>query len=140
MPIDVEWDNEQQTIIRQTYEGKWTWKEFLEVAEQDTNSRIRSVEHTVHVISDFRGTDGLPLGGSALSYAKEALADFPENGGLVLIVSESYFLKSLVMIFRNVFRGRIGNRTHSVKTMEEAYALIEAQWKISPSPNHPPEH
>ena len=127
MPIDVEWDNEQQTIIRQIFEGKWTWREFLAATTIETNNRIRSVEHMVHVISDFRESDSLPFGGSALSYAKEALADFPENGGLVLIVSESYFLRSLVLIFRNVFRGKMGNRTHTVKTMEEAYALIEAQ-------------
>lgn len=127
MPIDVEWDNEAKSIIRQTFEGKWTWKEFLDASNIESRNYIQSVEHKVHVISDFRESDGLPISGSALSYAKQVMMDFPENGGLVVIVDESYLLNSLVNIFRKIFRGNMGKRTYAVKTIEEAYALIEAQ-------------
>lgn len=131
MAITVSWDNEAQTIIRQQYEGQWTWDVFYTDAAEVTWAMMKTVSHPVYIISDFTLSTGIPVGG-ALTHARNVLSKYPDNWNGIIIVSPSQFVQSLVAVFRRLFSSThlspeaIGNKTHAVKTLSEAYALIEA--------------
>ncbi len=124
MKHSVEWDNSEKTIVRMTYAGKWTWKDFY-----DTNmasvALAQTVEHRIHVIADFRHSQGIP-GGNPLIHARNAMAVMPDNWGILVIVTDNQIIGRLVSIFRMTFR-RLGQKTFLAANMDEAYRLIAQQ-------------
>ena len=63
MKLQVEWDNAEKTIIRITYTEKWTWSDFY-AANTEAVAMMKTVQHTVHFLADFRQSRSLPLGGA----------------------------------------------------------------------------
>jgi len=125
MKIPVEWDNPKKTIIRITYPEKWTWSDFYE-ANTAAVALMKTVEHPVHFLADFRQSRSLPIGG-AITHARSALAALPDNWGILVIVSTSVLIQRLVSIFRTAFTGRMSTKTYSVTSIEEAYRVIAEQ-------------
>lgn len=129
MPISVRWENDEKTIIRQTFEGNWTWQEFIHSCiDEDGNAGLmRSVAHTVHVISDFTASGPIPFGG-AISQSRSVMRHYPPNWGTLTVVTQNAFIRSLVNAFRRTYQRGFGARTFSAATIDEAYTLI-TQWE-----------
>jgi hypothetical protein len=123
MSITITWDNPDQTIIRETFTGRWTWEEFIDVCGRQAPAMMKTVPHTVHIISDFRESTPLPLGG-AISQARNVTKNMPPNWGLLVVVSNNSLVSALVNVFSHAYSRGIGAHAHAVKTMDEAYALI----------------
>ncbi|MEO8396381.1 MAG: hypothetical protein ABI700_25535 [Chloroflexota bacterium] len=122
MKLQVEWDNPEKTIILITYTEKWTWSDFYE-ANTVAVAMMKTVDHPVHFLADFRQSRSLPIGG-AITHARAALNDLPANWGLLVIVSTSILIQRLVSIFRTAFTGKMSTKTYSVTSLEEAYRVI----------------
>jgi hypothetical protein len=125
MKLLVEWDNPEKTIIRITYAEKWTWSDFYE-ANMVAVAMMKTVDHTVHFLADFRQSRSLPIGG-AITHARAALTALPDNWGILVIVSTSILIQRLVSIFRTAFTGKMSTKTYSVTSIEEAYRVIAQQ-------------
>ena len=104
------------------YEGQWDWDEFYDVARK-VAELMGTVDHTVDIIADFRNSPNLPIG-SSLTHARNVMKLFPDNWGIMVIVSDSHFINTLVNAFRRIFRGGTGKKTFAVETIEEAYEII----------------
>ncbi len=130
MSITVEWDNPEKTIVRVTFAGRWTWAEFYEFVTKQVQPLIRTVDHTVDVISDFRDSGPLPLG-PAITYANNVMKSYPPNAGIMVIVSNSLLIKTLVNVFSSAFKSGIGAKTFAVTSLEEAYHLIRQHTRSS---------
>ncbi|MBI1257227.1 MAG: hypothetical protein GC204_07125 [Chloroflexi bacterium] len=122
MNLQVEWDNPEKTIIRITYTERWTWSDFYE-ANAAAIAMMNSVPHTVHFLADFRQSRSLPLGG-AITHARSALSNMPDNWGLLVIVSTSTLIQRMVTIFQTAFGGKMGLKTCCVTSIDAAYRLI----------------
>ncbi len=122
MKLQVEWDNSEKTIIRITYAEKWAWSDFYE-ANRVAVDMMKTVDHPVHFLADFRQSRSLPIGG-AITHARSALAALPDNWGILVIVSNSILIQRLVSIFRAAFTGKMTTKTYSVTSIEEAYRVI----------------
>ena len=61
MGIEVKWDNEDKTIIRYIYDGRWTWEE-LDNARTVAAQFESTVDRRVNVIVDVLKSRLLPNG------------------------------------------------------------------------------
>jgi len=121
--IEIKWDNDEHTIIRETYIGNWTWDDFYDSVGVVPPMMI-SVSHTVHILIDLRESGPVPIG-SAIVHARSAMQRFPQNWGIMAVVGPSMFIRSLVDIIRSILPGRLAGKIFVARSFEEAYALME---------------
>lgn len=124
MAITVNWEDDEKRIIRQTFEGAWSWQEFIDSCTNGNAALMKTVTHTVHIISDFTPSGPLPLGGGAISQSRNVMKNYPENWGIIVIVSGSMFVRSLVMAFRRAYPRGYGAKTFAASSLDEAHAII----------------
>lgn len=120
MPVEVIWDDETQTILRQIYNGHIKFEDYI-AATDEFGRMARSVPHTVHSIMDrtrVLSTPGVLL--PAMRYANNTL---PLNVGLRVIIKASWFTRVLVDLGRRIAPHLINN-IHFVDTLDDARRLI----------------
>lgn len=89
MSILIDWDNEEQTILRHTYSGGWTLDDFYWMLDS-TYDIINGVEHSVDIIADFLSSAPPPRNIiSALPYYQQKR--HPRQG-LQVVVGTSFLL------------------------------------------------
>jgi hypothetical protein len=83
MPIQVVWDDEQQTTIRYEIEGHWTWDE-MNAAIAVSNAWLDVADRKIDFIHDMSRSDGIPAG--ALTQLKRYIGkEHPKTGRSVVI-------------------------------------------------------
>jgi hypothetical protein len=120
MGIQVEWDNDDKTVVRWDVSGVWTWTEFY-TAQDESNRLIRSVDHTVDIIGNLLGSAGLPA--NTLTAYRQGLKRSAANRGVIVFVVSSTFLKAMVATFRRINKP-LANKVLAASTVEEARALL----------------
>lgn len=131
MTIQVEWMDDTQTVVRQIFNGTWTWDDFYKTSTE-SKQLIASVEQIVHIFSDMRESESLPMSG-VLVHARNVLSNMPANWGLLVIITRNSFIRAMVSTFTSVFRTTTGKKIFAVATLDEANALIE---RYQPQNNH----
>lgn len=61
MPIEVQWDNDERTIMRVDYPEAWSWEEMYD-AQTLGKEMADEIGHPYDVIHDLRKTTHLPPG------------------------------------------------------------------------------
>lgn len=124
MPVDVDWLNEEQTIIRFQYSERWTWQEFdeaLAVSEQ----MHATVAHQVVGIADLTVANVLPSG-PLFAKSRETLSKAPANAHPTLIVAgANSIVQALGNTFNIMYGKRLGHQAVFVRTVEEAIAKAD---------------
>ncbi|NDJ77945.1 MAG: hypothetical protein GYB65_16975 [Chloroflexi bacterium] len=120
--ITTEWDNEQKTAIRVTYQPGWTWDDVEHNMTVELEL-LESVSHRVDVIEDFRGTRLPPGAVRQLPKIAESPPYTHPNSGLVIMVGDVTFLDKLVAIYKSVY-GR-AQKLHTQPDLDAARAFIE---------------
>lgn len=121
MPVSVEWDNEERTIILWTVAGKWTWKEF-DAAYEKMKEMAGSVSHPIDGIYDLSQSILIPA--DVATHVKFAFPYRPPNLRHIIAIG----LDSYIQLLWNTLTTMPSLkqwRVHFVDTMEEAYAFIE---------------
>ncbi len=128
MAIELRWDDEAKLIIRENYQGHWTWDDFFAMSTE-VATMMKSVDHRVDILANMK--DGImPMSGASMSFSKKALAALPPNWGIMVIVTNP-FIRALASIFKK-FDSQLGSKMFTVDTVENAYQLIaEERAKIS---------
>jgi len=124
MGITVQWDNESKTVIRQTFDGQWTWDEFYQKNNVKIPTMMKEVAHTVHVFSDFTSSD-VPSMGGALKHANNVLDAYPDNWGMLVVVGGNTMINLLVNMFRSLFKNSVGGKTFTAQMISDAYKLVD---------------
>ena len=126
MGITVQWDNDEKTVIRQTFNGRWTWDDLY--AALDYVAKLTdSVPHRVDAIVDVRHLSMLP-GGSLFSFNTRQHADKlakrnDVNRGSIIIVGANPLLRGLYDSFRGLYASTASD-VHFVASIEQARALL----------------
>lgn len=121
MPINVEWDNEERTIIRYHVGDPWQLPEYSR-ALFHTWAMIESVEHSVHVVVDFTHAISFPK--NLLSNASSTNNQIHPRQALVIGVKVSPYLQMIVRVAARAFP-RLGRNVFFVPTLQEAYIMIK---------------
>jgi hypothetical protein len=121
MPIHVQFDNEQRTIMRYQFVGRWTWVEYHE-AIKNAYELVKAIPYTVNMILDF--SQGSVLPHNALSIFGTSMKTPPRDFDFAVVVSESTFIQMLVTVFQRVYRGTGGKLIYA-HTLKEAREVAE---------------
>ncbi len=124
MPIQLIWEDEEKTILRHIYTGQVTAEEFHYAIEE--NYRLQElVDHPVDVISDMTTCKRIAnvLVSSATRHAENKV---PANQRLVVVAGADMYTRVILDTARRFARNTT-NAMHIVKTVEEAFALIQKQ-------------
>jgi hypothetical protein len=102
MAITVNWDDEAKTIIRTTFEGRWTLEEFWQ-AVQAQYALMDEINYKANFISDFSNSSMLPSG--ALSHARRLIntKQHPHTGPVSVVVGANRFVEGFFGLFNRVY-------------------------------------
>lgn len=127
MKISIAWGNDAHTVVRWTFSGSWTWKDYT-AAKQHSDRLLASVDHKVDMICDVRLSP--TLNQEFLSAYKSDINTAPSNLDLIVMVGASRLVRSSVEIVMRMSPGKPpGTNFVFADTMEQGYALI-AKYQI----------
>lgn len=126
MAIKVHWDNEAKTIIRQTFDGRWTWDDLYAALACVANMSA-SVSHRVDAIVDVSRADLIP-GGSIFNLNSKRHADklasrSDLNRGTIVVVGANGLMRTLYDTFRSLYSDKATD-VYFVQTLDDARALL----------------
>jgi len=125
MPINVVWDNNAKTIIRQIYTGRLILQDYI-VATNELEQMAKEVTHTVHSLMDR--TDVISAPGLVLPAMRYANSHVPPNLGIRVIIKGDMFTHVIVDIGRRV-APRLIHDIYFVDSLEEGRAVIAKHTK-----------
>ncbi len=122
MTFNLDWADDEKTIILVTYHPGWTWQEAILETTAPEIELLNTVEHPVYIVHHILGR--LPTPSIGWTYTAETEGSFhhPNYAGAVVITPH----KMNHMLF-NVFVRRlpgVSHKIHLVQTPEQAYSLI----------------
>lgn len=121
--IDVCWENESKTIIRQDYTKYWNWQEYTE-AMQTTYDMMDKKGTSVDIIMNL-GDDGMLPWEAFCSGHCAPFVDSHPNQGIQVAVTSSRF-KQFANLFSRLYPEHANKiQFHVVEDMLEAYAIIQ---------------
>lgn len=121
MGTSAEWaDAQAKNIIVMTFEGRWTLDEYHIVVDK-AKQMVQESDQVADIVVDLRRSASIPNG---VVQHQSKLAKNPINTGVTVLVG----VNMLVQVMDNIMRrlhAKVMERVYLVKTMDEAYALIE---------------
>jgi hypothetical protein len=122
MPIHLEWDNEDKTIIRFDFDGVWTWDDFV-TKHNEANAMISGVDHTVDLILDLQKSGSRPS--NLFTNIKRFESDKAPNQGRLVVVRDGQFIKVMLSTYTRLFGSKTNPDLTRVDTLEEARNLLK---------------
>jgi hypothetical protein len=121
MPVTIAWDNEERTILRQTYQGNWTNEEYI-AAARNIIAVIDGSPHKVYLIVDFsKSTTNPRLTLSAMGAGEKQQTT--DKTALIVLYRVPVYVRLLLGPARIIVPDTM-KRLVVVDTEEEAYAAI----------------
>jgi len=105
MGIQLNWDDEAQTILHCQFESKWTWDDLFVIADR-VKAITDKTPHTVAAIIDM--TEGMTIPGgnflnpTALNNARQLLTLGEGGTGPVVIVGATTLIKMVYESFKGL--------------------------------------
>ena len=124
MPLKVEWLDTQKTIMGCTGEGVWTWDEYHEALDTIAN-QFKMTEHRVDLVIMSAPNVVVPKG-SSMPHYQRAMRIMPPNLGLLVMVTDNTFARTIVSIFTKVYPNKNNGKLVMVGSEAAARLRIEA--------------
>lgn len=121
MPVTVNWDNDDKTIVRYQLSGAWTPEELFPALDQGA-ALMNSIDYPVDVILDFAGSTAFPLD-KLFAMGRYAEGKTSANQRRVVMVRSLPVLRGLLDTMRR-FLPRATRGVYFADTLDDAYALI----------------
>jgi hypothetical protein len=122
MPIITQWDNDEKTIVRHDFQGRWTWEEFFE-AERRANELVATVTHRVDIISNMR--EGAMPHQGALANARSVIHRLKANLGVIVVVVNP-LLAATTKVFKKVDKD-FDRVVRAANSVQDARQVIEQE-------------
>lgn len=131
MGVQIFWDNDEHTIIRQMYDGEIRSEDYYRAIDQ-VAKMIQSEPHPVHSIYHRAGIKAQPS--SLVSILRYGHRVMPPNLGINVIVGASPFTRVMVNI-GSAIAGNLVRNVFFADSTAEAHAIIarEAQRLTHPT-------
>ena len=123
MPVRIEWDNPEQTIIHVMFENIWDITDVNRMIGV-VIGLIKSVDHPVDTIYDFTTSRCSPT--NLLLALGRMEFSHNEKQRLLVIVKANNYIKTLCLISRKLASKTFGNQVF-VNSLNEAHDHIAAQ-------------
>lgn len=127
MPFEMQWENEDKTILICKASGPWKWEEY-HLALEAIAALIASVPHRVDLITIRSAGIVMPKGSSVPHFMRPTRIMPPNLGKNILVIEGTefgYASRALRLFFRAV-----GSQFVLMNSFEDAHALIAADRRI----------
>ena len=126
MSIQVEWDNEQHTVVLYTFIGNWTWDELY--ASLDRGEEMaKDNPARVSAILDVRQGPSIPGGSffskTLLDQAQTLFNRAQADRGQIAVVGASPIMRSMFSVASNLFADKAGGVSF-VDSIDEARRVV----------------
>ncbi|MBE2183873.1 MAG: hypothetical protein IAE89_10645 [Anaerolineae bacterium] len=120
MPINIVWEDDEKSILRMSYSGKWTLKEF-DQSIQEALALYRSVSHDIDLIIDTRSNQTNIL--NTISSMARMESEVLPNHRSVTVIGVNPMLRAAAGIGSRI-APRLNKNLSFAATIEEAHAHI----------------
>jgi hypothetical protein len=96
LPVIIDWENEEHTIIRFTLRQRWMWSD-VRAAKEQIDSMMSTVDHKVNLIVSNEHTNWMP--GNFNQNVLGIIRDIHPNMGLLIVVSTNALFEQLFRLF-----------------------------------------
>jgi hypothetical protein len=121
MSISTSWYDDEQRVIFQKFDGKWTWEEFTREFKV-LNTMAGSVSYNVVLFTDMSHTSIMPSG-NILAQGRAVVAQIPDNATQIIFVIQSRLIEVFAgLVFDMIPKWR--NRVQFGKTVEEGQKRV----------------
>lgn len=127
MPISVAWDNEEKTVVRFVYEGKWTWEAFYEKIDE-ANKLMDTVDKPCVSIIDMRQSNFLPRGAAVhiRNVIRKSMSH--NNSGISVFLEANVIVEAMIEVLKKSYPDILDNTEWLyAKTLEEARKIAQEQ-------------
>jgi hypothetical protein len=99
MPVKVEWDNEEKSIVRFIYTGIWTWDEFY-IHVKEANELMDTVNDKCVSIVDMSKAGRLPNGASVhiRNIIRQSMSH--NNSGITVFINAETIVRMIIDALR----------------------------------------
>ncbi len=119
MPVSVQWDNPEKTIIYARYE-RWSWDDFYQALDECTRLSA-TVDHQVYIVCDL--VDNLIPKGGTITHAAATIKQDNARVNLIVLVSSNRFVQALTQMSARVVPG-FQKKYRMVNSLKAARELI----------------
>src|SRR5690348_4176726 len=124
MPVQLDWENDAQTVVHMEFIGQWTWEEAYN-GSRIGFEMLESVDHRVNVIIDMRRSTGLPV--LALTHARNMIAKRHARTGMTVFLGANELFLTLWRIFSSAYKQVAHSQEFAfARDMDEAYKIFAA--------------
>lgn len=124
MAIELQWIDQQQTLILLEFKRGWTWAELYD-AVREADQQIGSVPHTVHLLLDLTNAGRPPFDFMQVAGELFASGDARHNEGLRIVVGANWLLRSAYNTLSKLYGSKLAERPILfADTLNEARALL----------------
>lgn len=121
MPIDIQWLDDDYTVIMMTYYGQWSWREWVDCFETFILHDVGD-KTPVAIIGDHSHTTHLPLG--ILDIAKQATSsEFHDLFDLIVLVNPPSLMMPFFSVIQRIYPS-FTQRYRFCDTVESAVHII----------------
>lgn len=121
MAILVKWDNNEETIIRWDFDGRWNWDQAANAARESVELR-QGKSHKVAIILNLQ--QSTMMKSDVFQNTVELMMLSPDDRDYIVVVGRNVYTQALVEIFRKMFLD-LEHVIYSTDTLHEARRLIE---------------
>lgn len=122
----IEWYTQNKQVVLQTFEGKTTLDDFMDIATQSAEM-LNSVSHPVQLIVDRTRAFFTSFQPTEL---KELNTIVPDNQDIVIVVGADHNTEMLSNIVGSRLYPRAFKGTYYVKTLQEAHEILKQERNI----------
>lgn len=120
MPVWIERDNKDPSIVIQRFGATWTWEEY-DVIEAEFRAMAAEAPGRIDLIADGRQTISFPAG--IMDRAIDRMARRRLGEGITVVVASTLVLEMLQILSMEI--PGFGHRVYHTATLEDAYRIIE---------------
>jgi len=125
MPIQAIWDNEDKTVVRFIYSGKWNWDEFY-FTIQSANAMMDTVDHPCLSIVDKTDSRYMPSGAAIHIRNVVRMSRSHNNSGISIFLNSETMARLLIEILKKTYPDIAATTEwHFLTDLEEARALAQ---------------
>ncbi len=117
MAITVQWDNQEQTVIRWDFDPTWSWDELAD-SVRVSGAMIAGTDEDVDIILNTK--DSQPPAGKITAYQRSAFTYTPSNVRMLILVCEPGYeaLQMILPFFQQL---------EITETLDQARAALHLQ-------------
>lgn len=127
MSISILWDNEEKSIVRFVYTGRWTWEDFY-VQIDAANAMMDTVDSPCVSIIDMRASNYLPKGAAVHIRNVIRRSMSHNNSGISVFLQADVIVQVMIEVLRKSYPDILKNTEWIyAKTLDEARKLAQQQ-------------